>query len=147
MDGQSYKLATKCAKGAKMGATALSHMADYCEDGKVRETMREYVVKHRNLAKEIDGAIAGGGKQPKDVGKIVEWFALKGIEFKFAGEHDTQAVARSAVSGADKAIETLEREARTYSLADPEVCDYVRRTIELERDFKDDMATAMQGKS
>ncbi len=146
MDGQSYKLATKCSKGAKMGATALSHMADYCEDGKVKDTIRDYVVKHRDLAREIDGAIAGGGRQPKDVWKIAEWFALKGIEFKFAGEHDTQAVASSAVSSADKAIESLERNARTYSLADPEVCDYVRRTIELQRDFKEDMTEVMSKK-
>lgn len=142
MDGQSYKLAAKCSKGAKMGATALSHMADYCEDGKVKETMREYVAKHSELAREIDGAIIDGGREPKGVGRIAEWFALKGIQFKFAGEHDTSAVARSAVSGADKAIGTLERDARTYSLADPEVCDYVKRTIELERDFKEAMAEA-----
>lgn len=142
MNGQSYKLAAKCSKGAKMGATALSHMADYCEDGKVKDTMREYVVKHRELAKEIDDAIVAGGREPKVASKIAEWFALKGIEFKFAGEHDTKAVVRSAVSGADKAIGTLEKEARTYSLADPEICDYVRRTIELERDFKEEIAEA-----
>lgn len=142
MDGQSYKLATKCSKGVKMGATALSNMAHFCEEGKVKDTMEEYCLKHTELAEEIDSAIRADGGLPKDVGKIATWFAVKGIEFKFSGKHDTGEVARSAVSGADKAISMLERDARTYSLAKPEICGYVSRTIELERDFKDDMAKA-----
>lgn len=142
MDGQSYKLATKCSKGVKMGATALSNMAKYCEEGKVKDVMDEFCAKHIELAEEIDCAIREEGGMPKDVGKIAEWFAVKGIEFKFAGKHDTREVARSAVSGADKAISMLERDARTYSLAKPEIYGYVSRTIELEREFKDKMAEA-----
>lgn len=142
MDGQSYKLATKCAKGVKMGATALGHMSEYCEEGKIKDVMEDYVAKHIELAEEIDCAIRAQGRSPKDVGKIAEWFAVKGIEFKFAGKHDTSEVARSAVSGADKAISMLERDARMYSLAKPEITDFVERTIELERDFKKEMAEA-----
>lgn len=137
MDGQSYKLATKCSKGVKMGATALSHMSHFCRDGKVKETMDEYVAKHVELAEEIDCAILKAGREPKEAGKIAEWFAVKGIEFKFGGDYDQDAVVRSAMASADKAINTLERDARTYSLAEPEIYDYVRRTIELEREFKD----------
>lgn len=142
MDGQSYKLATKCAKGVKMGATALGHMSEFCEEGKIKEVMINYTAKHVELAEEIDCAIRAQGRLPKDVGKIAEWFAVKGIEFKFAGRRDTGKVARSAVSGADKAIGMLERDARTYSLAAPEITDFVERTIELERDFKKDIEKA-----
>lgn len=137
MDGQSYKLATKCSKGVKMGATALSNMAHFCEEGEVKDVMEDYCSKHTELAEEIDGAIRAQGGLPKDAGKIASWFAVKGIEFKFSGKHDTSAVVRSALSSADKAIATLERDARTYSLAKPDICRYVSRTIELERDFKD----------
>lgn len=142
MDGQSYKLATKCSKGLKMGATALSNMARFVEEGKVKDTIKDYEAKHTELAKEVDAAILREGKQPKDVGRIAEWFAIKGIEFKFKGKHDTGEVLRSAISGADKAIEMLERDVRTYSLASEEICDYVGRTIDLERDFKREAAEA-----
>lgn len=142
MDGQSYKLATKCAKGVKMGATALGHMADYCEEGKIKEVMQDYTAKHIELAEEIDCFIREQGRMPKELGRVAEWFAVKGIEFKFAGKRDTGEVAKSAVSGADKAIGMLERDARTYSLAAPEITDLVDRTIELERDFKKDIEKA-----
>lgn len=140
MDGQSYKLAVKCSKGLKMGATALCNMARFVEEGKVKETMKDYVAKHNELAKEVDAVILREGKEPKDVGKIAEWFAIKGIEFKFKGKHDTGEVLRSAISGADKAIAMLERDVRTYSLASEEICGYVERTIDLERDFKREAA-------
>lgn len=140
MDGQSYKLATKCSKGVKMGATALENMAKFCKEGKVRDTMLEYVAKHVELAEKIDNTLRTQGKDAKNASKIAEWFAVKGIEFKFAGKHDTGEVIRSAISSADKAIATLERDARTYSLAKPEICEYVSQTIELERDFKEKIA-------
>lgn len=142
MDGQSYKLATKCAKGVKMGATALGHMSEFCEEGKIKKVMEDYTAKHVELAEEIDCVIRAHGRMPKDVGKIAEWFAVKGIEFKFAGKYDTGEVARSAVSGADKAIGMLEKDSRTYSLASSEIADLVDRTIGLEREFKKEMAEA-----
>lgn len=125
-----------------MGATALENMAKYCEEGKVRDTMLEYVTKHVEMAEKIDATLRAQRRDAKNASKIAEWFATKGIEFKFAGKHDTSDVIRSAVSGADKAIATLEREARTYSLAKPEICEYVRKTIELEREFKEKIAEA-----
>lgn len=142
MDGQSYKLATNCSKGVKMGVTALTNMARFCEDGKAKDVILDYAHKHEELAEEIDTAIRAQGMQPKEAGKIASWFAVKGIEFKFAGEHDTSEVVRSAMSGADKAIAALERDARTYSLAKSEIAEFVRRTIELERKFKDDVVEA-----
>lgn len=142
MDGQSYKLATKCSKGVKMGATALENMAHFCKDGKVRDVMKNYVAKHKELANQIDSVIRAQGREPKGANKISEWFAVKGIEFKFGGKHDESEVVRSAVSSADKAIAALERDARTYSLAKPEICDFVAKTIQLERDFKDEIIEA-----
>ena len=142
MDGQSYKLATKCSKGVKIGATALENMAHFCKDGKVCEVIRDYVAKHKELADQIDAVIRAQGREPKGANKISEWFAIKGIEFKFGGKHDESEVVRSAVSSADKAIATLERDARMYSLAKPEICEFVVRTIQLEREFKDDVTEA-----
>lgn len=143
MDGQSYKLATKCSKGVKMGQIALENMAKFC-DGEVREVMLGYVEKHKDLANEIDDEIRAQGREVKGAGKIASWFAVKGIEFRFAGKHDPEKVVRSAISGADKAIRTLERDASTYSLAKPEICDFVRRIIGLEQDFKKDVSEAQR---
>lgn len=142
MDGQTYKLAVNCSKGVKMGATALTNMARFCEEEKIKETMKEYADKHTKLAEEIDAYISEHGEKTKEASKIAEWFAVKGIEFKFGGKHDDCEVVRSAVSSADKAIETLERDARTYALAKREASEYVRRTIELERDFKEAITDA-----
>lgn len=145
MDGQSYKLETKCSKGAKMGATALENMARFCDEEKIRKTLSDYAAKHAELAGEIDAAIRSEGKEAKNANRIAEWFAVKGIEFKFKGRHDSGEVLRSAISGADKAISSLERYARTYSLADQRACDFVNRTIELERSFKVAAAEARRG--
>ena len=137
LNDYNKKAITDVYKNAHIALQSISDLIPAVEDEDIKAELKEQYEGYEKLIGEISSFMAESGIEPKDVNPFKKAMLWSSIKMKTLVDNSRNQVAEMMINGTVMGINELTAMKNECANLDQEVCEYVKKLLDLEEKYSE----------